>query len=132
MICCRVVYSSRGAFTLVELLFVLFLAGVLLTLAGPALLSAVDQSDYISCESRLEMLRRAKSSYVVDHPGGGSPTNTVDQTVFRNYLPQGFTFTCPRDSSSDYTSIYDVYSISLCPYCSTNIPLGARDREVIP
>jgi prepilin-type N-terminal cleavage/methylation domain-containing protein len=123
--------SNRG-FTLLELLFLVFIVSILIGLAYPNIVSALDQASYIECESRLEMLRRAKSTYVLDHLGQGSPTTAADQAVFRVYLPQRFTFVCPRDSGSSYVQPYNLYSVTTCPYCATHIPEGAREREATP
>jgi len=120
------------AFTLVELLFVVFLLGVLLFLLFPHVQSMLDQSGYMDCESRLEMIRRAKSAYVVDHLGAGSPTNAKDQAVFRVYFMGPFSFICPRDGVSAYSSVYDVYSLASCPHCATNVPMGVKTRVYQP
>ena len=124
--------SSRKGFTLLELLVVILILGVLLSLLFPQVEQMLDQSGYMDCESKQEMIRRAKSAYVVDHLGRGSPTNASYQAVFRSYFPEDFAFVCPRDGVSAYTSLYDVYAVSICPYCSTNVPPGTHPRVVTP
>ena len=131
--------SSRG-FTLLELLFIVMIVSILLWLAYPHITSALDQAAYIECESRLEMLRRAKSTYVLDHLGQGSPSNSDQEAVFRVYLPQRFTLACPRDPvtpyslGSPYTDVYNLYRVTKCPYCANpiNLPEGARVRSDYP
>lgn len=120
---------KNGGFTLVELLFVVFLLGVLLAFAYPHMEDAIDQSAYMDCESRLEMVRRAKSSYVIDHLGQGNPSaaNGSD-LVYLMYFPNNFDFKCPR-SGQDYTEKGNLHAITICPFCTdpNNIPKGARE-----
>lgn len=113
--------AASGGFTLVELLIVVFLLIALMAMAYPHLDSAIDQSNYIGCESRLQQIKRAKTAYVIDHLGQGSPVDPEDQAVFRAYFPEQFTsFSCPRSPETTYTSVYHVYRASTCPYCETH------------
>jgi prepilin-type N-terminal cleavage/methylation domain-containing protein len=131
-------FKKSGGFTLIELIFVVFLVGVLLSVLFPHIESALDQAHYMDCESRQEIIKRAKSAYVLDHMGSlgmgtnaGLITNANDQAVLRSYLVTPFAFTCPRSGQSyNLTNIYDVYSSgSICPYCATNVPMGVIQQE---
>ncbi len=124
---------QQSGFTLIELVLVVFLVGIIAVFAYPYLDSAIDEARYIECEGQLESLRRAKSLYVVDHLGQGSPSSTEDQEVFDTYFIHPFVKGCPRtgtNSSGDplnpYYAAYDVYAVSSCPFCATNIPDGVK------
>jgi prepilin-type N-terminal cleavage/methylation domain-containing protein len=125
--------GSLAGFTLIEIVFVVFLIGIIAAISYPHLDSAIDQSRYIECEGQLESLRRAKSLYVVDHLGQGSPGSTETIEVFESYFVHPFVMGCPRlgtnssgNPEAPYVDPYNVYAISTCPYCATNIPTGGR------
>jgi type II secretory pathway pseudopilin PulG len=123
-----------GAFTLVELVFVVFLVAVISGFAYTHLDSAIDEARYIECEGQLESIRRAKSLFVVDHLGQAIDvsTNAVDLGVFESYFvhPPPFPPHCPRLSDTNplgvYQNSYNLYQVAVCPYCATNIPTGVR------
>jgi prepilin-type N-terminal cleavage/methylation domain-containing protein len=133
-----------GGFTLVEVLIVLFILGVFLLFAVPSATSIVKQSREIRCESRLEMINRAKSSYIVDNLAGQIkfthmdldelplaappddpfvPTKEGRKAVFRMYFMEPFPFSCPAapleipNASKDYQDVYHLYKKASCPYC---------------
>lgn len=126
---------SRG-FTLVELVLVMFLIGIITVFAYPYLEGAIDDSRYMECESNLEAIRRAKSLYVVDHLGQGSPTNQDTMDVFDCYFVHPPSKRCPRvldtHASSSYTDSYNVYAVATCPFCATNIPSGVQQYSGAP
>ena len=115
---------SCRAFTLVELLFCLFILALLLLLAYPHITAALDEADYMQCESHVQMIRRAKTAYVLDHMGATQAATSDDQAVFRAYLPQTFDFSCPRSPGTPYSSPYHLYFLTTCPYCALHPPLG--------
>jgi prepilin-type N-terminal cleavage/methylation domain-containing protein len=127
----RTMRKRVSGFTLIELVLVLFLVGIIAVFAYPALESAIDESRYIQCESQLEAIRRAKSLYVVDHLGKGSPENQAQRDVFECYFVHPVNKWCPRVgqsySGSEYEDPYDVYKVAYCPFCRTNIPDGVRE-----
>lgn len=138
--------AASGGFTLLELLVVLFILGVLVSLAFPHINSMVEQTRKIRCSSRLEMIDRAKTSYVVDNLAGQSSfthvsledlPQTVQQggsvvalqeerkAVFRMYFMEPFPFTCPvapTDSPVGYQDVYHLYKSARCPYCEGAAP----------
>jgi len=122
--------TLSSGFTLVELVLVMFLVGVIAVFAYPHIESAIDESRYIECESQLEAIRRAKSLYVVDHLGQGSPSNQITRDVFDCYFVHPVNKRCPRvdasHPSANYTDPYNVYAVASCPFCATNIPDGVR------
>jgi prepilin-type N-terminal cleavage/methylation domain-containing protein len=113
---------AESGFTLVELLFSVIMMGMLLMLTYPSIQSLSDQAQYSQCAGRLEAIKRAKSAYVVDHLGQGNPTTTQDTQVFQMYFVNPFPFTCPRDTNTQYSNVYNMYQPAVCPYCATNVP----------
>lgn len=134
-------------FTLVELVFIVFLVAVISSLAYPYIDSAIDEGRYIECEGQLEAIRRAKSLYVVDHLGKEIDLvgNDPEREIFESYFvtppsmlsPSGDIIPphCPRVGLDDlgepiapYDAPYNLYRNSTCPYCSdpANIPSGVR------
>ncbi len=101
----------------------------------------VEQTRKIRCASRLEMIDRAKTSYVVDNLAGQSsfthvslddlpltvpqgtgsvPLREERKAVFRMYFMEPFPFTCPAaptDSPVPYEDVYHLYKSAGCPYC---------------
>jgi competence protein ComGC len=118
--------SGVSGFTLVELIFIVFLLGFLFLMVYPHIESMITQSAYIKCESQLEQIRRAKSAYVVDHLGGGDPVTIEDQNVFLTYFPNPFPFVCPRSTDVYYPDVLDMHQTTFCPYCSVNVPAGSK------
>lgn len=129
--------GGSGGFTLLELLVVLFILGVLVSLAFPHVNSMVEETRKIRCASRLEMIDRAKTSYVVDNLAGQSsfthvsledlpPANQEERkAVFRMYFMEPFPFTCPAaptDSPVNYQDVYHLYESARCPYCEGVLP----------
>jgi prepilin-type N-terminal cleavage/methylation domain-containing protein len=128
---------SKG-FTLVELLILVAILAIFAIFAIPSINNALDESDSVNCESRVEMLRRAKSMYVIDHLGvndeGELPFDryvfgdrmTLDERgrgVLRAYLPDRFDWKCPRDTTEatiSYSEPYNLYHRSQCNYCQEN------------
>lgn len=136
-------FRSEQGFTLVEMLVVVFILAVFAGLAYPHLNSIVDSSTKVECQSRLELIRRVKSSWVVDHLGvsqsGEIPTSRLrfsmntssgasaaDQAAFKALFPERFLFECPRAPSSTtsadkkYLDVYRLYRVSSCPYCDSH------------
>ncbi len=123
---------KNSGFTLVELVLVAFLVGVIASFAFPYLEGAIDDSRYMECQSNLEAIRRAKSLYVVDHLGQGSPTNQAMRDVFDCYFVHPISKYCPRvtqSPASAYIAPYDIYQVASCPFCSipANIPDGVSE-----
>lgn len=129
--------DSSSGFTLMELVFVVFLVAVISSMAYPYLDSAIDEARYYECEGQLEAIRRAKSLYVVDHLGGAMDVST-DQTaadVYRSYFVVPPTMYCPRvgdNQNADYYDPYNLYAVSFCPYCQTNKPAAAKEYAYQP
>jgi prepilin-type N-terminal cleavage/methylation domain-containing protein len=123
----------NAGFSLLELLVVLFIFGVLVMVAFPHIDVAMQRSREIKCESRLEMIKRAKSAYVVDNVASRrvfsgldlsqlAPTDAQQQqALFRMYFMEPFPFTCPAsplEEPSPYVDVYHLYKDAACPFCS--------------
>jgi prepilin-type N-terminal cleavage/methylation domain-containing protein len=139
-------FDSSG-FTLIEIVFVVFLVGVISAFAYPYIDSAIDEGRYMECEGQLEAIRRAKSLYTVDHLGEqiDLANNDPERAVFESYFvnppstmgANGLLIPphCPRVGLDEdglplapYDAPYNLYRVSTCPYCSQpgNIPSGVR------
>ena len=123
--------ARKGGFTIIEIVLVVFLVAAIAAFAYPHLDSAIDHGRFIECEGQLEALRRAKSLYVVDHLGQGSPVTPAAQAVFDSYFVHPFPKVCPRLGTNpavavNYDNPYNVYVVSKCEFCRTNVPAGAR------
>lgn len=143
----HVKFKARNApcsgFTLIELVFIVFLVGVIASFAYPHLDSAIDEGRYIECEGQLEAIRRAKSLYVVDHLGKEFDLSPIEEEieVFNSYFvtPLPSPPHCPRvglDAAglpvAPYENPYNLYAIATCPFCATNIPGGVRPYTPVP
>lgn len=129
--------SPCSAFTLMEIVIIVFLLAVLSAIAIPHLDSAIDDSRYMECEGQLEAIRRAKSLYTVDHLGEtiNLLTNSALRGVFESYFvhPPDFPPRCPRvGTNAFYTDPYHLYKVSTCSFCDTNKPPGVRPYKGQP
>lgn len=119
-----------------ELLILVFILGILLLFLAPAINRAIDQTDYVQCESNLEAIRRAKSAYVVDHLGVSSDAELPEDRhlftdpweiqddkgwgVFRAHLPARFEPVCPR-TGIPYQNFYHLFLKTTCT-CQSDPP----------
>lgn len=129
--------QAQSAFTLMEIVIIVFLLAVLSAIAIPHLDSAIDDSRYMECEGQLEAIRRAKSLYTVDHLGEtiNLQTNSALRGVFESYFvhPPDFPPRCPRvGTNAFYQDPYHLYKVSICPFCATNKPPGVRPYKGQP
>lgn len=115
---------SERAMTLVEVVFVLFLIGSLVGLGWPRVESAVNKSRAMECETRIQMIARAKSAYAIDHLGHMSISTDEDWDVFNMYFWEPISFHCPRVGSGNTGGDYDIVSVknlydkTVCRYCA--------------
>lgn len=129
----RTTRASCSGFSLLELLIVLFIIGVLVFIAFPDIDTTIGKSRSIQCESRLEMIRRAKTSYVIDNVASkrvfdcidleSLPSSEMDaqKRLFRMYFIEPFPFVCPAaplEEPASYEFVYHLYKDAVCPYCS--------------
>jgi hypothetical protein len=144
--------GSSSGFTLVELVFIVFLVGVISAFAYTHLDAAIDEGRYIECEGQLEAIRRAKSLYVVDHLGTSITdlyNSPPEREVFDSYFVTPLSTTdangnwvpphCPRvglnangDPEAPYRDPYNLYAVSSCPFCEANKPAGVRQATIQP
>jgi len=125
----------RG-FTLIELLIVVTILGIFLALAYPQVEELLGNTRGIRCESRLEMIQRAKTSYSIDNllgqrnfsyfdiedlpdqATGLVPAKEDKKSLFRMYFMEPFAFVCPASMDGEiieYEGVYDMYGVATCP-----------------
>jgi hypothetical protein len=110
----------------VETVFVLFLVGVIFSFVYPNIEESMDDTRYMDCQSRLDMVKRAKSAYVVDHLGQRNIVSDDDWAVFKSYFTEPIPFHCTRVAPSNPAGTYsasslrNLYEVTVCPYCTTN------------
>lgn len=120
----RVFQGSKreSGFTLVELVLVVFVLGTLVLLGWPRVESAVNKAKAMECDSRIEMIARAKTAYGIDHLGHMSIATDEDWDVFNMYFWQPIQFRCARVTTGTYDSVSlrNLYVRTVCPYCTVN------------
>lgn len=120
-------FSTRGGFTLVEVMFVVALIGLLLAIALPDFIGARENSRAKSCQGNLRHIQWAKEEWAMaNHAGlGDEPTwdDLVGPTLYLKTKP-----VCPN--SGTYT-IGPMRDYPECSIGTNGTPYG-RDDHVYP
>jgi len=99
--------NSTRAFTLLELIAAMAVAGVLTALAVPGYQRIMANNHGVRCGANIILIENAKNAWVADNPGVAlSSTNNL-----LPYLPYGFP-SCPAGGT--YGNVTDLYSHVTC------------------
>lgn len=118
--------SQKAGFSFVEVLFVVTFLGILISMVYPSASVMIEKSRYMECQRRLDLIKRAKSGYAVDHPGYMSVVGENEWNAFQMYFWAPVKFRCPRVPEGDPRGVYDketiknLFSTTGCPYCVNN------------
>lgn len=104
--------SSRGAFTLVELLVVISIIGVLVSLLLPALAKARESATLTKCQSQMRSIGQGLMTYATDQKNQHFPATppqsiywmykTTGDLLVNNYITNKNTFYCPSIINTYY------------------------------
>lgn len=107
--------ASRRGFTLLEIMVVVFILGVLVTLALPSWMNARTRAQARTCSANLRHIQQAKEQYALaNRLPNGAPVQMSD--LVPTYL-QAEPF-CPAGGGASYT----VNAIGTDPTCPTGLP----------
>lgn len=107
--------AGQRGFTLLEIMVVIFILGVLLTLALPSWMNARSRAQARTCSTNLRQIQRAKEQYaLINRLSNGTPVQMSD--LVPEYL-QDEPF-CPAAGGTPYT----VNPIGTDPTCPTGLP----------
>jgi prepilin-type N-terminal cleavage/methylation domain-containing protein len=122
----RIRPSPRGArgFTLVEIMIVIFIIGVLMNIAAPALIGARDNSQSKACIANLKRFQGAKEQYAYDNRINATSSTAITWPNIAGYLryPNANPVTgptCPTEGDA-----YNYGTLSQNPTCSYGGPVG--------
>jgi type IV pilus assembly protein PilA len=87
--------GRRSAFTLVELLVVILILAVLMAVAVPLYLAAVDDSQLKTCRANMQTIVAAAQAYRVNHPTYGAIGGLTGAEISGRYTELGVTPLCP-------------------------------------
>lgn len=82
--------QEKNGFTLVEVIIVLFIIGILISLAMPTFQGAVENAQKKGCEANLRMLRTQVENYYYDndreYPNPSTTPEWIETLVSNDYL----------------------------------------------
>lgn len=118
-----VVMSLQG-FTILEMCMVVFILGLILSIAVPSLTGMRDQNLRLHCLSNQRQIQSAKDAFTLDHLGEYYASGTMPDdrmAVFRSYFVEGFTdqAVCPK-TGVGYDGLYDTYYRTGCATCGSD------------
>lgn len=121
-------HSSRpraaAGFTLVEIMIVIFIIGILISIAAPVFVQARESSRAKSCVSNLHEIESAKERWAMDTRAGTSATPDTSDLI----TPYLRTFPmCPQTNTA-----YQINNISTPPTCAIGTSNGTNYKHVLP
>ncbi|GBC93506.1 Type II secretion system protein G [bacterium HR15] len=107
--------ASRRGFTLLEIMVVIFILGILVTIAVPSWMNARARAQARTCSANLRQIHQAKEQYaLVNRLANGTPVQMSD--LVPQYLQAEPL--CPAAGGAPYT----VNAIGTDPTCPTGLP----------
>jgi len=119
--------TTRGAFTLVEIMIVVVIIGILINISMPSLLRSRESARAKACIKNLKAIDSAKEQYALDNKlSSGSPQSTdlYGPTLYIKTAPS-----CPSVGTSAYT----INAIGTVPSCiiGANLNTGTWDDHIV-
>ena len=103
---------------------VVFILGLILSIAVPSLTGMRDQNLRFQCLSNQRQIQSAKDAYTLDHLGEYYTNETMPEdrkAVYRSYFVEGFTdqAVCPKTGVA-YEGVYNMYVRTGCTNCGND------------
>lgn len=108
-----------AGFTLIELLVVILILAVLMAVAVPLYLAAVDDSQKKTCRTNMQTIVAAAQAYRVSHPDYGAVGGLTGNAISATYTELGKTPLCPGGGTYTVTE-YETAT----PVGSKTVPAG--------
>jgi prepilin-type N-terminal cleavage/methylation domain-containing protein len=112
--------KRKSGFTLIEIMIVVAIIGLLAAIAIPNFVHARTTAQQNACINNLRQLDGAKQEFALENKMAATATPT--STQIQPYMGRGAGSlpVCPLDSSSGFSTSYNMNNLQLAPTCKIN------------